>query len=143
MRTESMRQVQGGRSEAERIADETRDPSRGIHAEAIQTDHVPGCGDLGSSWAVRVVTNKPIEERIYFVALPSNPDEFVGINHGEDHCHATTVYDQMHADELNRRQGIDRALAEAALMCSMFDNWPNLDKCAGMLRAKPEIYANV
>ncbi|MDP7675119.1 MAG: hypothetical protein QGI31_09900 [Dehalococcoidia bacterium] len=50
-------------------------------------------------------------------------DEFIAVVHGETGYHATTVYTQDHADELNRMQGHSAEQVDAAMTCSMFGTW--------------------
>jgi hypothetical protein len=66
--------------------------------------------------------------KIYFATLPSDPNTFIGITHGEQGYNTTTVYDQSHADTLNERQGITPAMVDAAVSCSMFNCWANFEK---------------
>lgn len=66
-----------------------------------------------------------IAGRIYYAPHPSEKGTFVAIKDGETGYFASTVYTQEHADLLNSRQGISPAEVEAAVICSMFDNWRN------------------
>jgi hypothetical protein len=70
-------------------------------------------------------------DRIFFAppshAPASGIDCFLGINEGETGYNETTVYDQDHADVLNKRQGITPAMVEAAVTCSMFNTWSQFD----------------
>lgn len=80
-------------------------------------------------------------EPIYFSAHPADPEVFIAVKHGETGFHATTVYDQGHADVLNRRQGISEVEVAAAVTCSMFDCWDKFDQAVAneeMLAAERE-----
>ena len=72
---------------------------------------------------------------IYITQRPTmkGSDEFIAIEHGTSGYSVTTVYDQAHADELNGRQELHEAEIEAAMMCSMFDNWDKFDSMVAML----------
>ena len=96
-------------------------------------------------WRYYEVTVLPLDEKdpapkVYFVKNrmhdPSKDsidgsDQFIAIKHGATTYSPTTVYDQGHADTLNDRQGITKAMAKAAHTCSMFNGW---DKFDGMVK---------
>lgn len=77
-----------------------------------------------------------MNDRIFFAkpeyAPMSGDGSFLGITEGERGYSVTTVYDQDYADVLNERQDITEAMVEAAVQCSMFNNWNTFDKLVKM-----------
>lgn len=63
--------------------------------------------------------------KVYFTRNVVN-GEFIAIRHGETGYYGTTVYDQDHADELNRRNGVTAEECEQAILCSMTGDWSRL-----------------
>jgi len=78
-------------------------------------------------------------DRVYIAKRELN-GEYIAIEHGTTGYSPTTVYDQDHANVLNERQGITPAMVEAAMMCSMFDNWNRFESLTAMHESrKPDL----
>lgn len=74
-----------------------------------------------------------IAGRVYYAEHPTEDGKFIAVRHGEAGYYASTVYTQDHANTLNERQGISPAEVEAAVICSMFDNWRKFETIAANL----------
>ena len=61
--------------------------------------------------------------RVYFTRNVVSGD-FIAIKHGETGYYSTTVYDQDHADELNRRNGVTAEECEQAMMLARLGSTP-------------------
>ena len=70
--------------------------------------------------------------RIFF-AKHSTTGKFIAVTEGETGYNETTVETQEHADVLNERMGNTPAEVEAAVVCSMFDNWDSFEKIAARM----------
>jgi len=75
--------------------------------------------------------------RVYYAQHPTT-GEFIAIRHNEPGYYASTVYTQDHADTLNQRQGITPAELDAAIVCSMFDNWRDFAKITARMEDRQQ-----
>ena len=72
-----------------------------------------------------------------YTVLHELTGEFISIKHGETGYYETTVYDQDHADELNRRNGVTAEQCEQAITCSMTGNWDYMGAETGVVTVRP------
>ena len=85
----------------------------------------------------RLTTGQVRADRIFYTCHPEGfDDKFIGIKEGETGYHATTVYDQAHAQELNRRQGITDYQVQSAIICSMFGSWHRFEEMTWAMSQK-------